>query len=249
MQTAALQACAVLASIALPEQAQARGLRPGVASEALPDTYPTAPIFRRSDFARFDENDDALFYTSPRLVAHIDPACVAALRAFCARRIRPDDRVLDLCAAYVSYLPSGVRAVGLGMNDDEMRANSSLQRTVVRDLNRGAVALPFDDASFDVILCALSIDYLTRPIEVLKEAGRVLRSGGSILIAFSDRVFAEKAVSNWTSGADEDHIYTVGSYIHYAGMFNTPTVGDISPRNGRGALLGDPLYVVEAVRL
>eukprot|EP00171_Calliarthron_tuberculosum_P004183 IDg4183t1 len=249
METAAMQACAVLISAASPivSPAQARGMVPGAASRALPERYSAEPLFLKSDFKRFDERNDALFYESPRLVAHIDAACVKALRAFCASHMRPDDRVLDLCAAYISYLPAGVHAVGLGMNDEEMRANNSLQRTIVRDLNRGEVELPFENATFDAVLCALSVDYLTHPISVLREAGRVLHPGGSVLIAFSDRVFAEKAVASWTSGADEDHIYTVASYIHYSGMFGTPSVSDISPRNTRGALLGDPLYVVEAV--
>jgi hypothetical protein len=31
--------------------------------------------------------------------------------------------------------------------------------------------LPYDDNSFDVVTCVVSIDYLIKPIEVLKEVG------------------------------------------------------------------------------
>ncbi len=30
--------------------------------------------------------------------------------------------------------------------------------------------LPFPDESFDVVTCVVSVDYLTRPLEVFKEA-------------------------------------------------------------------------------
>lgn len=237
---------AAVAAALLPSQSvSARGLRPGSASDALPNKYPPDLPFAKQDFSRFDETDDALFYTSPRLVAHIDNACVAALRAFCSQRIKTGDRVLDLCAAYVSYLPRDVKAIGVGMNMEEMQANNSLQEQIIGDLNRNP-KLPFEDHLFDVVLCALSIDYLTRPVDVLREAGRVLQPGGVLIVAFSDRVFAEKAVSSWTATADEDHIYAVASFIHFSQMFANPSVSDISPRNVRGALLGDPLFVVEA---
>lgn len=39
---------------------------------------------------------------------------------------------------------------------------------------------------------ALSIDYLIRPLSVLGEVGRVLRPGGMVAIAFSNRLFIQK---------------------------------------------------------
>lgn len=39
---------------------------------------------------------------------------------------------------------------------------------------------------------ALSIDYLIRPISVLSEVARVLRPGGMVAIAFSNRLFIQK---------------------------------------------------------
>jgi ArsR family transcriptional regulator len=43
-------------------------------------------------------------------------------------------------------------------------------------------ALPFQDASFDHILCFNSLTYAERPSKVLAEAARVLRPGGRIAI-------------------------------------------------------------------
>jgi ubiquinone/menaquinone biosynthesis C-methylase UbiE len=41
------------------------------------------------------------------------------------------------------------------------------------------VELPFDNDSFDVVLCSVSVDYLTRPMGVFKEVHRVLKPGGT----------------------------------------------------------------------
>merc|ERR1711871_308856 len=87
---------------------------------------------------------------------------------------------------------------------------------VVQDLNRSPT-LPYADASFDAVTCTVSVDYLTRPLEVLSEVARVLRPGGVVAIVFSDRLFFSKAVAVWTGKDDEEHVYTVGSYVHYGG--------------------------------
>ena len=54
------------------------------------------------------------------------------------------------------------------------------------------IKLPFPDDSFDVVTCVVSIDYLTRPVEVLKEVKRVLKVGGKVIISQSNRFFPSK---------------------------------------------------------
>ena len=62
--------------------------------------------------------------------------------------------------------PLSLRVVtGLGMNADELAANGALHRRLVQDLN-ATPSLPFETGSFDLVTCALSVDYLTRPMEV-----------------------------------------------------------------------------------
>ena len=53
--------------------------------------------FSDTDFARLDGNPDALFYSMPRLVTHIDDAACAALSGHYADFLRDGDRVLDVC--------------------------------------------------------------------------------------------------------------------------------------------------------
>jgi SAM-dependent methyltransferase len=153
---------------------------------------------------------------------------------------------LDLCSSWISHYPAGTRArasrvAGLGMNEAELKRNAALTDYVVQDLNKDP-KLPFADASFDVVSNAVSVDYLTKPLEVMRETARVLKPGGLALMSFSNRCFATKAVAIWTGTGDLDHIWVVGAYFHFAGGFDAPEAVDISPNPGRS----DPMYVVYA---
>lgn len=206
------------------------------------------------DFLRLDDSSDSLFYKEPRFVEHIDASAVRALTDFHGRELqrlhqelaRPVD-VLDLCSSWVSHLPNEERGrlgnvVGLGMNEIELRRNPQLTRFTVKDLNADP-KLPFEDSSFDLVLIQLSIDYLTKPIQVLQEVGRVLRPSGELAISFSNRVFLDKAVAIWTGKPDVEHIETVGYYIKATNLFQEPFEAiDLLPDTS-----SDPMYVVKAL--
>lgn len=230
----------------------ARGLPAGAAEAVLKNVaWPPSWPYTSSDFARFDTRPDDEFYAFPRLVRHIDDGAVAALKRYYAGMLPWVHGVLDVCSSVEAYLAEtwegrGVVA-GLGMNEVELAHNRALSEHVVVDLN-ARENLPYRDGSFDVVMCNVSIDYLTKPRGVLAEMARVLRPGGRVVISFSDRVFAIKAIAVWTGGGDVDHIYTVASYIHYAVGFSEPMVEDLSPRRN-GVCTGDPIYVVWATRL
>ena len=207
-------------------------------------------------FDRQDDSDDGRFYTAPRLVTHIDDGAIEAVGdlyeelAVDGSSPRPV-RVLDLMSSWVSHLRTApAELVVLGMNRRELEANPQATETVVQDLNR-VTALPFPDASFDAVLCCVSIDYLVRPIEVLAEAARVLRPGAPVALTFSNRLFPTKAVHGWLT-ADEDLRCSIAcEYLRQAGGFTEPEATLRTPpapdRGGR--YRGDPLYAVVAHRL
>ncbi|KAI4380368.1 hypothetical protein MLD38_006566 [Melastoma candidum] len=98
---------------------------------------------------------------------------------------------------------------------------------LVQDLNRGP-NLPFEENSFDATTYVVSIDYLTKPLDVSKEISRELKPGGQAIMSFSSRCFWTKAISIWTSIGDTDHFLIVGAYSHYTGGFERPQVSDLS---------------------
>lgn len=215
---------------------------------AWPAAFPLTP----RDLARADDGADGLFYAAPRFVHHIDDAAVAALTAYYAGALPPpgaSTRLLDICSSWVSHYPAShsaatcARVAGVGMSAAELGANGALSDFSVRDLNADP-SLPFDDATFDAVTCALSIDYLTRPLDVVREVRRVLKPGGAFHASFSNRMFPTKVINAWLRADDAGRVRIVGSYVHFAGGFSAPRALDISPGED-----GDPLFVVRAERL
>jgi ubiquinone/menaquinone biosynthesis C-methylase UbiE len=92
------------------------------------------------------------------------------------------------------------RIAGLGMNAAELERNGALSDFAVADLN-ATPTLPYADNTFDVVTNAVSVDYLTRPLEVMKEVQRVLKPGGIALMSFSNRCFPTKAIAIWSARA------------------------------------------------
>lgn len=208
--------------------------------------WPSSWPYTDSDFARMDESDDMIFYDQARLVYHIDDPCVAALTTYYSEHIKDGEDVLDICSSWVSHFPKkwkGGKVVGLGMNDYELSKNPQLTNYVVKDLNSDPT-FPFENASFDKVTCVVSIDYLNKPLQVAKEIGRVLRPGGEAIVSMSNRCFPTKAFQIWLRTNDIEHIFIVGSFFHFSGMFEPPSSEDRSPNPGRS----DPLYMVKAVR-
>jgi SAM-dependent methyltransferase len=195
-------------------------------------------------FDRVDPTDDAGFYATPRLVTHIDDGAIAAVGALYAELGLAGTDVLDLMGSWVShFLPSAVprRLTVLGMNARELDANPVAAATVVHDLN-AQPRLPFADASFDHATCCVSVDYLTRPIDVFRDVARVLRPGGLFVITFSNRLFPTKAIRGWLMNDSNAHCEIVREYFARAGGFAPATV---ELRTSLTAL-GDPLYAVYA---
>ena len=88
----------------------------------------------------------------------------------------------------------------------------------------------------------MSIDYLTRPAEVVREVGRVLVGGGPFVVTFSNRCFPTKAVAAWHQLDDAGHVELVQGYFAEAGNFVGVEALDRSPP--RKMFGRDPLFAV-----
>jgi SAM-dependent methyltransferase len=200
--------------------------------------------FSEEAFRRTDEAPDEKFYQAPRLVTHIDDQAIAAVTQLYREFLPAGGEILDLLSSWVSHLPPEIeyqRVIGLGMNEVELRRNERLDYYVVQNLNADP-RLRFRNAEFDGVAICVSIDYLTRPVEVLREVGRVLKVGSPTIISFSNRCFPSKAVAIWHQLDDRGHMRLVETYLEEADNFRNVRGLDRSPRR----MFGDPLYAVVA---
>jgi SAM-dependent methyltransferase len=197
-------------------------------------------------FDRVDPSDDALFYAGPRLVTHIDDGAIAAVGALYDELGLAGTDVVDLMGSWVSHFrveAAPAHLTVLGMNAMELGANPMAGETVVHDLN-AEPCLPFDDEAFDHATCCVSVDYLTRPVDVFRDVARVLRPNGLFVVTFSNRLFPTKAVRGWLMNDSNGHCEIVREYFAQADAYEPATV------ELRTSLTepGDPLYAVYARR-
>jgi SAM-dependent methyltransferase len=189
-------------------------------------------------FDRVDGADDAAFYADPRYVTHIDDGAIAAVGSV-YEELGVQGAVLDLMSSWVSHFRTAPEALTvLGMNRDELAANKQASAYVVHDLNEDPT-LPFADDSFDHATCCVSVDYLTRPIEVFRDVARVVRPGGLFVCTFSNRLFPTKAIRGWLYSDDATHIRIVEQYFAVSGSYE-------APQSETRDTPGDPLHAVYA---
>jgi hypothetical protein len=205
--------------------------------------HSTLHALRQGPLPRADEAPDEDFYKAARLVSHIVAGAVAAVSQLYRECVPPGGAVLDLMSSWFSHLPPEAaynRVDGLGMNAEELAANPRLTEWVVHNLNREP-RLPYGEAEFDAAGLCVSVDYLTQPVTVLRDAARVLRPGAPLVITFSNRCFPTKAVTIWHQLDDVGHIELVERKLRDAGHWDRLQRLDRSPR-----WRGDPLFAVIA---
>jgi SAM-dependent methyltransferase len=192
-------------------------------------------------FERADPTPDAEFYSWPRFVTHIDAAAIAAVGDL-YDELKIGGEVLDLMSSWVSHFhhpPS--RLTVLGMNSAELSGNPQAAASVVHDLNADP-RLPFPDQTFDAVVCCVSIDYLTRPLELFTDVARVLRLGMPFVCTFSNRCFPTKAIRGWLYSDDDEHCSIVANYFRSSGGWDPPSIERRTPPTQAG----DPLFAVWA---
>lgn len=207
---------------------------------------PPTARFPPGFFARQDESDDAGFYSFERFVTHIDDGAIAALGELYEELALTGGgvEVLDICSSWISHFPTKPgRLVLTGMNANELAANEMADEWSVGDLNDDPT-LPFDDACFDAVTCAVSVDYLSQPLEVFAEVARVLRPDGLFVCTFSNRCFPTKAIRGWLSTDDRGRCAIVAAYFDLTNGFGVPVVQHRNPGTRT-----DPLYAVSAERV
>jgi len=210
-------------------------------------------FFSDDPFQRTDNAIDTEFYSSPRYINHLDETAQAQLKSVYFDLIPAHSDVLDLMSSINSHIDQRFqlkKITGLGLNKKELEANPLLDERIIHDINQDQ-RLPFDDASFNTVICSLSIEYVTQPARLFDEVARILRPHGRFIISFSNRWFPTKAVQVWNNLHDFERIGLVMEHFIESAHF-----GDINTYSLRGlprpvddkhnVPLSDPIYVVWA---
>ena len=215
-------------------------------------------FFSDSPFVRSDEEADSVFYGQPRLVTHIDSKAIETTSTLYGSILKPGMCVLDLMSSWRSHVPESLELeslVGLGLNSEEMQNNPQLTSRVVHDLNMDP-RLPFDDQSFDAVICTVSVEYMIHPFNVFIDLARVLKPGGILIQTFSNRWFPPKAIRIWAELSEFERVGLVLEYFLGSGAYkNLETYsarGWSRPETDRHypeILTGDPVYAVWGTRI
>lgn len=243
------------------------------------NSFPYGP----KDFERPDETPDNVFYTSPRFVTHIDDNAINSLRNYYSRNLPPSGRILDFCSSWISHFPdelsdraiasstsvaastsseekSGLgehdenmlEVIGIGMNAEELSANPILKTFILQDLNTKP-QIPSTVSLLDASTCVVSIEYLTKPVEVLTSVRERTKVGGKIHLVVSNRMFAQKAIRRWFGISEEEKLQMVGDFLWWAGWRDVEICTLTDGKAESGITDGfrartDPLWVVRGTK-
>ena len=118
-------------------------------------------------------------------------------------------------SSYRSHMPPELRwtrLAGLGMNEVELRENDQLTDYMVHDLNADP-RMPYGDGEFDGAVVTVSVQYMTRPVEIFRDVRRVLKPGAPFIVTYSNRMFPTKAVRIWRALDDRERAALIATYF------------------------------------
>ena len=201
--------------------------------------------YPKDSFKKDDETNDEFFYVEPRLVVHIDDNAINSIQSYYSEVLPENATVLDLMSSWKSHFPTNKqfkKTVGLGLNPIEMENNPRLDEFFVQNINVDPT-LPFKANYFDAVVIVVSIQYVSKPIELFQEIARILKPDSSCHVIYSNRMFPTKAVWLWKALSDDMRAQLIASYFHSTNNFGKPefkTITEVSD----GSI--DPVFVVSS---
>lgn len=135
---------------------------------------------------KFRQHWDEQAGTFDRMIAPLERRWLGAGREWVCSRARGD--VLEVAVGTglnFGHYPPGTAITGIEWSAPMLERARARAREVGLEADLGvadAADLPFDDASFDTVVCTLSLCCIPEDDGALAEAARVLRPGGRLLL-------------------------------------------------------------------
>ncbi|QNE36371.1 class I SAM-dependent methyltransferase [Leifsonia shinshuensis] len=141
--------------------------------------------------------------TYDRKVGRAEQTMLAGSREWVGARA--SGRVLEVAVGTgrdLPYYPAGIELTGIDLSPEMLaiaRARAA-EQGIAAELREGdAEALPFADATFDTVVCALALCSIPRPAVAVAEMARVVVPGGSVVLV--DHTRSDRALvyaGQWT---------------------------------------------------
>jgi ubiquinone/menaquinone biosynthesis C-methylase UbiE len=165
---------------------------------------------RHDSECRMNQSDAVFAGSIPQLYdAYIGPAMMVPYALELAARLAPlqTGRLLETAAgtgivtsALVSALP-GVEITVTDLNQPMLdHAASKPELGPIKFLQADALELPFDDGSFDAVVCQFGVMFFPDRPTAFREARRVLKDGGRFVFNVWDSVASNPIVSATLTG-------------------------------------------------
>ncbi len=198
-----------------------------------------------------DNSNDEIFYSTPKLVHHLDAGFRDRLTKLYTELIPKNSIILDLMSSWVSHLPKNIKykkIIGHGLNEVELKSNPRLDSYWVQNLNINQ-SLLLDQSCIDICTIVAGWQYLQEPEAIACELKRIIKPGGLLIISFSNRAFWHKAPSIWIDSTSEQRLNYISAILVSQGWPPPDTIKEETISKNIFNILktpGDPFYSIVA---
>lgn len=210
--------------------------KPAAQASPLGSMLGQAPVVEEVDEEEEEETKfDVMKYWQEEksdVTTEIDEGASKSIAEHYAFYLKDGMKVLELGAAENSYLPENIKLaqhVGVGANQGLMDKNSALTDSFVVNLNdvteeQGVNSEDLANLgaeSFDAIIMANTVDFLTSPREVFRSAWYLLKPGGIMMVPFVNKdayksKFERAQTKWWKDFNDDQHMWVTGSLFQFS---------------------------------
>ena len=136
---------------------------------------------------------DRYYERSHPIVRWIERRRLETLRRFAAAR--PADRILEVGVGggHVLARFPGMQRTGIDLSPTMLQRARRRLGADVELLQGSADQLPFDDATFDVVLCTEVLEHVVEPARVVRELMRVAAPGARVVVSIPNEAIIDRA--------------------------------------------------------